>query len=676
MKRLRYILQSSSSIKIITIFLLILDIMYINYYPFKSKYNIKEKEFTGIVLDYELKEDKIVIIIKNREKLIVNYKYKDKVFNNLSYGDKIYVKGTLSSPSKNTNFNTFNYYKYLYNKKIYYIVTASEIKKIENNKSYLYTLKNILYRRVSSMKSSNYIKTLLLCDNSLDKEVKDSYRINGISHMFSVSGMHINFFVGILFLYLNKITYNKRIKYIFTNIFVILYYSLFPSASLFRTMIMYVLFSINFILKLKIKKLDILFLTLFFSIIINPFIIYDLGYIYSYIISFFLVLFSNKIKGKKGLSKTIFISLLSFFVSFPITIYNSYEINIISIFLNIILVPIISLIILPLTLITFIFPIFDNILYFFTSKLESISLMLSSIEVTRFIFPKISIILIIIYYIFIFLSYKNLKYLYIIILFIISIYFSPYFTSSLSTTINDVGEGDSIFIRLPFNKGNILIDTGYSEYKMSNEIIPYIKSMGTKKIDYLIITHGDSDHIGASSYLINNFHINNVIFNCGSYSDLEIELIKLLDKKDINYYSCINSFSIDKYRFYLLNTRDYGNENDNSSVIYFKYNGYSLLLMGDAEINKEMDILDKYYIRNVDFLKVGHHGSRTSSSKEFITTINPRYSLISVGKNNSYGHPDKNVLDNLSNSTIYRTDISGSIKVIINRNGHKIKTHN
>lgn len=676
MKRLRYILQSNSIIKIITIFLLILDIIYINYYPFKSKYNIKEKEFTGIVLDYELKEDKIVIIIKNREKLIVNYKYKDKVFNNLSYGDKIYVKGTLSSPSKSTNFNTFNYYKYLYNKKIYYIVTASEIKKIENNKSYLYTLKNILYRRVSTMKSSNYIKTLLLCNNSLDKEVKDSYRINGISHMFSVSGMHINFFVGILFLYLNKITYNKRIKYIFTNIFVILYYSLFPSASLFRTMIMYVLFSINFIFKLKIKKLDILFLTLFFSIIINPFIIYDLGYIYSYTISFFLVLFSNKIKGKKGISKTVFISLLSFFVSFPITIYNSYEINILSIFLNIILVPIISLIILPLTLITFIFPIFDNILYFFTSKLESISLMLSSIKITRFIFPEISILLIIIYYIFIFLSYKNLRYLYIVILFIISIYFSPYFTSSLSTTINDVGEGDSIFIRLPFNKGNILIDTGYSEYKMSNEIIPYIKSMGTKKIDYLIITHGDSDHIGASSYLINNFHVNNVIFNCGSYSALEIELIKLLDKKNINHYSCINSFSIDKHRFYLLNTRNYDNENDNSSVIYFKYNGYSLLLMGDAEINKEMDILDKYYIRDVDFLKVGHHGSSTSSSKEFITTINPRYSLISVGKNNSYGHPNKNVLDNLSNSTIYRTDISGSIKVIINRTGYKIKTHN
>ena len=676
MKRLRYILQSSSIIKIITIFLLILDIIYINYYPFKSKYNIKEKEFTGIVLDYELKEDKIVIIIKNREKLIVNYKYKDKVFNNLSYGDKIYVKGTLSSPSKSTNFNTFNYYKYLYNKKIYYIVTASKIKKIENNKSYLYTLKNILYRRVSTMKSSNYIKTLLLCNNSLDKEVKDSYRINGISHMFSVSGMHINFFVGILFLYLNKITYNKRIKYIFTNIFVILYYSLFPSASLFRTMIMYVLFSINFILKLKIKKLDILFLTLFFSIIINPFIIYDLGYIYSYTISFFLVLFSNKIKGKKGISKTVFISLLSFFVSFPITIYNSYEINIISIFLNIILVPIISLIILPLTLITFIFPIFDNIIYFFTSKLESISLVLSSIEITRFIFPKISILLIIIYYIFIFLSYKNLRYLYIVILFIISIYFSPYFTSSLSTTINDVGEGDSIFIRLPFNKGNILIDTGYSEYKISNEIIPYIKSMGTKKIDYLIITHGDSDHIGASSYLINNFHVNNVIFNCGSYSALEIELIKLLDKKNINHYSCINSFSIDKHRFYLLNTRNYDNENDNSSVIYFKYNGYSFLLMGDAEINKEMDILDKYYIRDVDFLKVGHHGSSTSSSKEFITTINPRYSLISVGKNNSYGHPNKNILDNLSNSTIYRTDINGSIKVIINRTGYKIKTHN
>ena len=96
--------------------------------------------------------------------------------------------------------------------------------------------------------------------------------------------------------------------------------------------------------------------------------------------------------------------------------------------------------------------------------------------------------------------------------------------------------------------------------------------------------------------------------------------------------------------------------------------------MGDAEIDKENDILDKYNLSNIDFLKVGHHGSDTSSSKEFVNVIKPKYSLISVGKNNRYGHPKNSVLDTLKNSKIYRTDENGSIEIKINRNKYKIKT--
>ena len=233
MRRLRYILQSNYVIKIITILLFVIDIIYTNYHCFKSKYDEDNTEFIGIVTNYELKEDKIVIEIKGYEKLIVNYKYNDEIFNKLSYGDKILVKGKLYVPNKNSNFNVFNYQKYLYYKKIYYIVNASSIDKIQNNKNYFYTIKNILYKKIENMKSSDYIKTLLFCDNSLSKDVKDSYRINGISHLFSVSGMHINFFISILFWYLNKITFNKRIKFIINDIFIILYLILFPSASLF-----------------------------------------------------------------------------------------------------------------------------------------------------------------------------------------------------------------------------------------------------------------------------------------------------------------------------------------------------------------------------------------------------------------------------------------------------------
>lgn len=669
MKRLRNILQSKHLIKIITIIIFIITLLYTNYYPFKSKYTKDDKEFIGIVTKYEVKEDKITIEIKAKEKLLITYKYQDKEFNNLSYGDKIKVKGTLITPSKNTNQNTFNYQKYLYYKKIYYLVEATSINKIANNHNYLYTIKNTLYQKINKLKSSNYIKTLLFCDNTLSKEIKESYRINGISHLFSVSGMHINFFVSIIYLYLNKITYNKRIKYLITNIFIITYLILFPSSSLLRSAVMSILYSINYLLKLKIKKIDILLLTLGVSLLINPFIIYDLGYIYSYTITFFLVLSSSTLKKKNKINKIIYISLLSFLVSIPITIYNSYEINIISILLNIILVPIISIIILPLTILTYIFPILDSILYLFTNTLETISLFISKINITKMIFPKPSLLLIVLYYIIFLLSYQNKKYFYLNIILLIIIYISPYLNSNFEVVMFEVGEADCHLIKYPYNKNTILIDTGKNEYKIKNEVIPYLKSIGIKKIDYLIITHGDEDHIGGSITLINNFQVKNVILNKGTFTDIEKELIKNLNKKKIPYQININKISLSNHTIYLLNNTKYNNENDNSIITYFTYQKYKFLYMGDASITTEDNLLENYNLNNISILKVGHHGSNTSSSKDFISQINPSISLISVGENNIYHHPNKEVTNNLSKSRIYRTDINNMVKLTINSKG-------
>lgn len=669
MKRLRHILQSKHLIKIITIIIFIITLLYTNYYPFKSKYTKDDKEFIGIVTKYEVKEDKITIEIKAKEKLLITYKYQDKEFNNLSYGDKIKVKGTLITPSKNTNQNTFNYQKYLYYKKIYYLVEATSINKIANNHNYLYTIKNTLYQKIDKLKSSNYIKTLLFCDNTLSKEIKESYRINGISHLFSVSGMHINFFVSIIYLYLNKITYNKRIKYLITNIFIITYLILFPSSSLLRSAVMSILYSINYLLKLKIKKIDILLLTLGVSLLINPFIIYDLGYIYSYTITFFLVLSSSTLKKKNKINKIIYISFLSFLVSIPITIYNSFEINIISILLNIILVPIISIIILPLTILTYIFPILDSILYLFTNTLETISLFISKINITKIIFPKPSLLIIVLYYIIFLLSYQNKKYFYLNIILLIIIYISPYLNSNFEVVMFEVGEADCHLIKYPYNKNTILIDTGKNEYKIKNEVIPYLKSIGIKKIDYLIITHGDEDHIGGSITLINNFQVKNVILNKGTFTDLEKELIKNLNKKKIPYQININKINLSNHTIYLLNNTKYNNENDNSIITYFTYQKYKFLYMGDASITTEDNLLENYNLNNISILKVGHHGSNTSSSKDFISQINPSISLISVGKNNIYHHPNKEVINNLSKSRIYRTDINNMVKLTINSKG-------
>ena len=187
--------------------------------------------------------------------------------------------------------------------------------------------------------------------------------------------------------------------------------------------------------------------------------------------------------------------------------------------------------------------------------------------------------------------------------------------------------------------------------------------------------HGDSDHLGGTINIIDNIEVGNVIFNCGEFNELEQDIIKKLDKKNIKNYSCIKELNIDKYKMQFLNTKIYNDENDNSNVIYFNYEGYKFLFMGDAGIEKEKDILKNYNLKDIDFIKIGHHGSNTSSSKYFIDKMNPKYSLISVGKNNRYGHPKDEVLEILKSSKIYRTDLDGLIEIKLNKNGYNIKTY-
>ena len=180
--------------------------------------------------------------------------------------------------------------------------------------------------------------------------------------------------------------------------------------------------------------------------------------------------------------------------------------------------------------------------------------------------------------------------------------------------------------------------------------------------------------MGEAKKIVESIDVNKVIFNVGSYNYLEKDLIKNLKKKKIKYYKNIENIYIGNTPIYFLNTGIYNNENDNSNVIYFIVNNYKFLLMGDAGVGKEKDILDEYDLSDIDVLKVGHHGSKTSSSKEFINEINPKYGIISVGNNNRYGHPNKEVLNNLEDSKIYRTDKQGSIMFKIKNNKLKIET--
>ena len=152
-------------------------------------------------------------------------------------------------------------------------------------------------------------------------------------------------------------------------------------------------------------------------------------------------------------------------------------------------------------------------------------------------------------------------------------------------------------------------------------------------------------------------------------------MINKLNNKHIKYYNNINKINYENINIYFLDTNLYDNENDNSNVLYFKLFNYKFMYMGDAGVSREKDILNKYNISNIDFYKVGHHGSDTSSSECFINKMKPKYSIISVGKNNRYGHPKDSALDILKNSKILRTDQDGSIMVKINNNKLKVETY-
>ena len=496
-------------------------------------------------------------------------------------------------------------------------------------------------------------------------------------------------FSSILLHILNKLKLNEKITFTITSIFLILFSFIASfTPSILRATIFFILSSINKIYYFFIKPKNLLYLTFTILIFINPFYIFDTGFILSFTITYFILLLNEELTIEGNIKSILVVSILSLLSSLPIIIKNiSYEVNIIGFVNNILFIPLVSNIIFPLSLMTILVPKLSIVLFILTNIMEKISAFSCTIFNIVLYFQKLNYIEIFIYYILLILSIKKSKKILIILLiFIFILYIKPYFNKNTYIYFIDVGQGDLELI-VTENNESIMIDTGGKlSYKteswkqrnkefnlMSSSVIQFIKSIGLKKIDYLIITHGDYDHMGESINLVNNFKVEKVIFNCGEYNNLEKELIEVLEQNNINYYSCIKELNIDKYKLKFLNTGIYDNENDNSSVIYLNYNNYKFLFMGDAGINREKDILENYNIKDIDVLKVGHHGSKTSSSVDFINRINPKYSIISVGKNNRYGHPNDSVLETLKDSKIYRTDQDGSIIFKIKNNILKIE---
>lgn len=667
------------------IFLLIFCVVYVivftKIFKQESMYKGNETEFIGKVKEFNFDGNSFTFVIQTPEKIKVSFFFKDELEKKyletkIKYGIMVKIIGELNKPINNTIPNTFNYKKYLYNNQIYYTLSATKIEIINKNISILNQAKNIIRSRAMNFITKDYLMTFILGDKTLlDNQTLDNYRVIGVTDLFAISGMHINLFSLIIMFCLKKIKVKENNRYYIVITFLLFYAFLTNyTASILRAALFYILLSFNKIFYTEISNLHIAFLTITILLLINPFLVYNLGFIYSIVTCLGLIIGSNYLKSKNYFIGIFKISLVSFLFSLPITLINFYEINLLSIINNLFFVPFITIIVYPLSLLVYILPFLEPILIFFINISETVSnlLVLYSVNI---VVPKGGIIIFIVYYAFIIGFLKGHKKMIIYAIAIILLpKLSPYLNNNYEIYFLDVGQGDAILIRSPNNKENIMIDVGgkinykqkkweekNKKFNLSDNIIVFLKSLGIEYLDIIISSHGDDDHIGNLPNMIDKYKIRYVMLNQGNYNELEKKVIatkiKITKKPQIKFLN-----------IKFLETDLTNDENGNSTIILLSINNYKILFLGDAPKSKEIEIMNKYNIKDIDILKVGHHGSKTSSDSNFISVVNPKISIISSGRKNRFNHPSKETIDTLEkyNYKYLNTQNDGTIMFIIN----------
>jgi competence protein ComEC len=540
----------------------------------KSHYKINDTVIDGYIHSYKIDGNKLSIMLYGKEKVIINYYFKsleEKEAFNLRLGDYLNIKGVMNKPKSATVFNLFDYKKYLNHNHIFFLMTANKIDLIKHNTRLRYTIKQFISDHIEALpKSASYVKALVIGDDDgFRDEVNKSYQLNGISHLFAISGSHISFLAVIILFVLKRLRVEENKRYYAVILFLLFYMFLTDYAgSVVRAVAFFAILSINKMYYFNIKTINILQLTLFIILLFKPSLLYDVGFQFSFLISLYLILNQSFInKAGNYFKQTFVISFIAFLVSIPICINNFFQINLLSTFINLFFVPFISFIIFPLSFLCLVFPFLDKVLFFFIKFLEWFSISLSHIEIGNLILAKPSFVVTIIYYVVITIAIKGMtmkKYHYFSLLGIILFVHCNinWFNNNPYIVFLDVGQGDSIFINLPHNKGNILIDTGgkldfteawakrNKEYIIGEDlIIPYLKSIGVKQLNYLILTHGDEDHMGESINIIKSFKVKKVLLNSGSLVKLEDDFIKVLKKMHIpyNFGKANDVITIDKY---------------------------------------------------------------------------------------------------------------------------------
>ncbi len=644
--------------------------------PLSDSFQESDTKVYGVVKKVKQKEERVEVWVQEIGK--PNLRIFLNQFSDIQVGDNIMAIGKFCKPQNNTIPNGFNYKYYLWYHREKVFFEAESISIIGKSKNIALNFKRGLISIISKRKNHDYLSLFILGDSSkIEHSDREGFQVNGISHLFSISGMHFSFLIEIIS-YLILKRKNHLGSLILLNVFLLGYLYLvdfIPSAC--RAFLFWEFKALSNYLKLDWSELRCFFFMIVTILFWKPFYLFDIGFQFSLVLSFFLCEGRELFQNQNSFFRALSFSIFAFSVSLPIALYYYFSINFLSIVWNLFLVPFVTMIFFPIQLFSFFLPPLSFLGYILGEWFEGVSRILQTFDFLIVIFHRPPIWWILLYYLCLFLFLKRFhirKMIGIIIILIVVLYHWNFFFPQSYFLMIDVGQGDSLLIHS--HNQTMLVDTGGNYYQKQGTIYqkklkPLLSSLGIRKLDVLCLTHGDYDHLGEAFSLIQEMSVKKVYFNEGSSTAEEEKLKSQLERNKI-YYDTLkegDSFQIGNFSFFSLN-KEMISENSSSIVLLGIISEFSFLLTGDATVESESYMIEKYRVPELLFLKVGHHGSKTSTSLKLLQEVKPKYSLISVGKNNFYGHPNQEVVDRLKDNSksIYMTSEDGSIFIKFQKN--------
>ncbi|ULG73481.1 DNA internalization-related competence protein ComEC/Rec2 [Macrococcus brunensis] len=609
----------------------------------------------------------------------------------------------LRQPLPNTNGLKFDYAEYLKRQNIHYQATVKNIdwsscRKVELNiidQLKLYRVQLADQMMISDRFNMRYVVALTLGDTRyLSTDELDKLKVLGIYHLYAISGSHVAL-ISVQLFFLLKRFYIPLYWCTAAMFLIIPIYTILTglSPSVIRSSLFILIYMA--LKRYGINLLDALSLSFLLFLLVEPTAIFDIGFQLSYFISFILIFTSNLYQDRRPISLLVITCLVSQLASIPILLINFNSFQVIGLLTNLLFIPFFTVVMFPLCTIILLWVIllhslpgwFDYLLKaaFFLNDLmiDIYSLVhLPDIHMANKGAELYLILTLIIFYILLRLKFSVIQFVsYTMALFLLLYCLSVIQSHEEGVTFIDVGQGDSSIVE---SGGQILVtDTGgqmelpkeeWQKRRKENDAVAFhlhgvLKEKGYQKIDYLLITHPDADHFGEAVHLLRLIHVDYLILNKEAPGhDKYDELLALAKAGDTEI---IDSKQIDKIRVghavvEFFNTRGSFSEENDSSIISRITLGRRYLLMADAPTDIETSLIAQLCSAEIDVLKVGHHGSKTSTSDELLDCVQPKYAVISAGRNNRFGHPHEEVVNKLTARKIHilNTQSDGKIEFL------------